>query len=236
MPSEEGRLPPERPRQLDPNALREILSGVGSTDHRFGAAFGKPPLESWWNIGIHVRRRQAQRHTPGKRRTTDPAPITATLTAMRPTGGKDAPWQVWAYNPQAWQWQPHSPATTALRAADPAWGVSGYRATADETLQARAATDIVEQALIAVRTQIPAPAPAMLYVDGDAAEYNWAGLSSSCNLRPISAVADRGSGSGGQDDGHGCVTGNTSALRRHLSGCRNCERPGTPGSLCRCGV
>ncbi|WP_338674693.1 RNaseH domain-containing protein [Streptomyces sp. SCSIO 30461] len=89
---------------------------------------------------------------------------------------KGRPWQVWAYSPQAGQWQPHSPATTALHAADLAWDVSGYRAAADETLQARAAGDIVDQALIATRTQLPTAAPAVLYVDGDVAEYIWAGL------------------------------------------------------------
>ncbi|MFF2570962.1 RNAseH domain-containing protein [Streptomyces sp. NPDC058084] len=157
------------------NVLREILSGVGATDHRLGAAFGKLPLENWWHIGIHVRR-HAQRRTFGKRRNTEPAPITATLTAMRPTGGKEAPWQIWSYSPQAGRWQPHSPATTTLHAADLAWDVSGCRAAADETLQARAAADIVEQALIATRTQLPASAPAVLYVDGDAAEHIWAGL------------------------------------------------------------
>ncbi|MFE4515207.1 RNAseH domain-containing protein [Kitasatospora sp. NPDC056783] len=157
------------------NVLREILSGVGATDHRLGAAFGKLPLENRWHIGIHVRR-HAQHRTPGRPRSTEPAPITATLTAMRPTGGKDDPWQIWAYSPQAGQWLSHSPAVTALHAADLAWDVTGYRPAADETLQARAAADIVEQALIATRTQLPEAAPAVLYVDGDSAEYIWAGL------------------------------------------------------------
>jgi len=157
------------------NVLREILSGVGATNHRLGAAFGKLPLEPWWHIGIHVRR-HAQHRVYGKRRTTTPAPITATLTAMRPTGGPDQPWQIWAYSPQAGQWLAQGPATTALHAADLGWDVTGYPTTGDESPQASAAAHIVEQALVAARTQLPTAAPAVLYVNGDAAEYIWAGL------------------------------------------------------------
>ncbi|MEV7929068.1 RNAseH domain-containing protein [Kitasatospora sp. NPDC088779] len=157
------------------NVLREILSGVGATDHRLGSAFGKLACEPWWHIGIHVRR-HAQRRAYGKRHTATPAPITVALTAMRPTGGPDGPWQIWAYSPQAGQWQAHGPATTALHAADLRWDVTGYPTAADESPQASAAAHIVEQALLAARTQLPASAPAVLYVDGDSAEYIWAGL------------------------------------------------------------
>ena len=157
------------------NVLREILTGVGATDHRLGAAFGKLPLESWWHIGIHVRR-HAQRRAYGKRRTNTPAPITVTLAAMRPVCGPEDPWQIWAYSPQAGHWTTHGPATTTLHAADLAWDVTPYTTIGNETQQASAAAQLVEQALVAARTQLPSQEPTVLYVDGAAAEYIWTGL------------------------------------------------------------
>ncbi|MFD3658118.1 RNaseH domain-containing protein [Streptomyces sp. NPDC058620] len=157
------------------NVLREVLTGVGATDHRLGSAFGRLPLEPWWHIGVHVRR-HARRRAYGRRRASTPAPLTVTLTAMRPTGGPDASWQIWAYSPQAGHWAAHGPATTALHATDLPWDVTPYDTVGDESPQASAAAQIVEQALVAARTQLPEQAPTVLYVDGDAAEYIWAGL------------------------------------------------------------
>ncbi|MFJ9845888.1 RNAseH domain-containing protein [Kitasatospora sp. NPDC101155] len=157
------------------NTLREILRGVGASDHRLGAAFGKLPLRPWWHIGIHVRR-HAPRRPYGKRRTATPAPLTITLAAIRPTGGPDDPWHVWAYSPQAGRWMTYGPANTALHATDLAWDVTPYTAIGNETQQASAAAQLVESALVSARSQLPPPAPTVVYVDSDATEYIWAGL------------------------------------------------------------
>ncbi|MEU0689845.1 RNaseH domain-containing protein [Streptomyces uncialis] len=156
------------------NAVRDALRGLGVFDHRLGTAFGKLPLHPWWHIGIHVRR-HAQPRQYG-RRNTKPAPLTITLTAIRPIAGPDEPWTAWAYSPVTSQWEPYRQTRLAVHSANLGLDVSGFPTTGGESHQASAAAHITEAALIAARTQLPLPGPMIMYVNGDTTERVWAGL------------------------------------------------------------
>ncbi|MFF7656683.1 RNaseH domain-containing protein [Streptomyces sp. NPDC007983] len=155
-------------------ALRDMARGLGIVDHRLGTAFGKLPLHPWWHIGIHIRRHAQPR--PYGRRNTKPAPVTITLTAIRPVAGPNEPWTVWAYSAVTSQWEPYRHTRLAVHSVHLGFDVSGLSTIGDESHQASAAAQITEAALIAARTQLPLPGPMVLYVDGDTTEYIWAGL------------------------------------------------------------
>jgi hypothetical protein len=156
-------------------AVRDLLRGLGLVDHRIGTAFGKVPIEPWWHVGIHVRRHTTRR-TQGQRPTNTPPQLTVTLAAMRPTGGKDDPWFIWAYSPQAGRWLPHNPARLTVHAGDLGIDVTGHQSVGEESSYAATAAVEVEAALQLAATQLPAAGPMVLYVDGDTTEYIWAGL------------------------------------------------------------
>ncbi|WP_282697749.1 RNaseH domain-containing protein [Streptomyces sp. CC208A] len=156
------------------NALRDMFRGLGLADHRLGAAFGALPLHPWWHIGIHVRR-HAQRRQYGQR-NAKPAPLTITLTAIRPVGGPTDPWTIWAYSPATSRWQHYRTTRLAVHATELGLDVSTFPTVGDESHQASAAAQITEAALMAARTQLPFPGPSVIYVNGDTTEYIWAGL------------------------------------------------------------
>ncbi|MEV6052828.1 RNaseH domain-containing protein [Streptomyces sp. NPDC052107] len=156
------------------NSLRDMLRGLGLADHRLGAAFGPLPLHPWWHIGIHVRRHHQPRQYG--QRNTKPAPITITLTAIRPTGGTSEPWTMWAYSPVTSQWAPYLHTRLAVHATELGLDVADFETVGDESHQASAAAQITEAALLAARTQLPPPGPMVIYVNGDTSEYIWAGL------------------------------------------------------------
>ncbi|MFH0246221.1 RNaseH domain-containing protein [Streptomyces sp. HK10] len=156
------------------NALRDALRGLGVIDHRLGTAFGNLPLHPWWHIGIHVRR-HAQPHRYGQR-NTKPAPLTITLTAIRPVAGPNEPWTAWAYSPVTSQWEPYRQTRLAVHSTNLGLDVCDFPTIGDESHQASAAAQITEAALITARTQLPLPGPMVIYVNGDTTEYIWAGL------------------------------------------------------------
>ncbi|MGW2183770.1 RNaseH domain-containing protein [Streptomyces sp. NPDC001732] len=155
-------------------ALRDMLRGLGVIDHRLGTAFGKLPVNPWWHIGIHVRR-HAQPQQYGQRNNR-PAPLTIVLTAIRPIAGPSQPWTAWAYSPITTTWEPYRQTRLAVHSANLGFDVSDFPTIGDESHQASAAAQITEAALIAARTQLPLPGPAVIYVNGDTTEYIWSGL------------------------------------------------------------
>ena len=160
-------------------SVRDLVRGLGVTDHRLGAAFGSVPLEKWWHVGVYVRRHATRRTPSTKKRANQndkPARLSVVVTAIRPCGGPDDPWTEWAYCPTTHRWQYYRTARLTNHAGESGIDVSNQATIADESPHAAAAAILVEQALQSAFSQLPHRDPIVVHVDGDACEYIWAGL------------------------------------------------------------